>query len=206
MSAKIQLLLFFISFFITNFTAKIIPLLNSKRIVITGGPGTGKTSIINELLKRDHYCLEEISRQITLEAQKNGVSQLFLTEPLLFSDLLLEGRTQQFLKAEAYDQPFVFLDRGIPDVVAYLDFMGNSYPNRFIEACTNYTYDHVFILAPWQEIYERDNERYENFEQAIKIHHHLLDTYKKYNYDLHDVPFGSVESRTDHILSIAATL
>ena len=180
--------------------------MNSKRIVITGGPGTGKTSIINELLKRDYYCLEEISRQITLEAQKNGVSQLFLTQPLLFSDLLLEGRTKQYLSTDEINETCVFLDRGIPDVLAYLDFMGNTYPNRFNEACMTYKYDHVFILAPWQEIYESDNERYENFEQSIKIHHHLLDTYSKYNYDLHDVPFGSIESRTDHILNIVATL
>ena len=180
--------------------------MNSKRIVITGGPGTGKTSIINELLKRDYQCLEEISRQITLEAQKNGVAQLFLTEPLMFSDLLLEGRKKQFLNANKFNETHVFLDRGIPDVVAYLDFMGNTYPNRFNEACITYKYDHVFILSPWQEIYESDNERYESFEQAIKIHHHLLDTYSKFNYDLHDVPFGTVQSRTDYILNIAATL
>jgi predicted ATPase len=180
--------------------------LNSKRIVITGGPGTGKTSIINELLKREYNCLEEISRQITLEAQKKGIAQLFLTEPLLFSDLLLEGRTKQYLSVVNASDPFVFLDRGIPDVVAYLDYMGSSYPKRYNEACSNYKYDHTFILSPWQEIYKSDNERYENFEQAIKIHNHLLDTYSKYKYDLHDVPFGSVESRTDYILKIVATL
>jgi len=180
--------------------------LNSKRIVITGGPGTGKTAIINELLKRKYCCLEEISRQVTLDAQKSGISQLFLTDPLLFSDLLLEGRTKQFNKAGDINEKHVFLDRGIPDVVAYLDYIGNAYPERYVNACADHKYDHVFILAPWQEIYKSDNERYESFEQANEIHHHLLETYSKYNYKLHDVPFGSVESRTDFILNITASL
>ncbi|HEX5742987.1 MAG TPA: AAA family ATPase, partial [Flavobacteriaceae bacterium] len=35
------------------------------KIVITGGPGTGKSTLINELIKRGYNCLEEISRDIT---------------------------------------------------------------------------------------------------------------------------------------------
>jgi predicted ATPase len=180
--------------------------LNTKRIVITGGPGTGKTSIINELIKRNHICLEEISRQVTLEAQKKGIEQLFLTEPLLFSDMLLEGRHKQFAEALEFDTPFTFLDRGIPDVVAYMDYLGTEYPERFVEACENHKYDYVFILAPWQEIYTSDNERYENFDQAIEIHHKLVDTYSKYGYELNDVPFDSIEKRTDFILNIVESL
>lgn len=180
--------------------------MSTKKIVITGGPGTGKTSIINELLKRNITCLEEISRQVTLEAKERGIDQLFLTEPLLFSDLLLEGRKKQYLEANTYETPYIFLDRGIPDVVAYMDFFNTDYPERFSNACKEHTYDHVFILAPWQEIYISDNERYENFDQAVEIHHSLVDTYSKYGYDLHDVPFESVEKRTDFILNIVENL
>lgn len=177
-----------------------------KKIIITGGPGTGKTSIINELLRRDFVCLEEVSRQVILDAQKKGIEQLFLTNPLLFSDKLLEGRKKQFHKALSNDREFTFLDRGIPDIVAYMDFLGTSYPERFIEACKKHTYEHVFILAPWQQIYVSDNERYENFDQALQIHDHLVNTYSRYGYDLHDVPFDSIEKRTDFILNIVKNL
>lgn len=183
-----------------------MPNLNPKKIVITGGPGTGKTSIINELLNRNFVCIEEISRQVTLDAQKNGIDQLFLTEPLLFSDLLLEGRKKQFFEANNLSSSLTFLDRGIPDVVAYMDYLGTEYPKRFIDACNNHIYDHVFILSPWQEIYVSDNERYENFGQAVEIHHKLVDTYTNYGYKLHDVPFGSVKKRTDFILNIVEQL
>ena len=180
--------------------------MNTKRIVITGGPGTGKTTIINELIKRGYNCLEEISRQITIEAQEKGIDQLFLTDPLLFSEMLLQGRTDQYLSVNGMSDKFVFLDRGIPDVLAYMDFKKTTYPQHFIDACMNHQYDHVFILAPWQEIYISDNERYETFEQATQIHDHLLNTYKKYDYHLNDVPFGSTESRTEFILNIVENL
>ncbi len=180
--------------------------MNSKKIVITGGPGTGKTTIINELINRNYICLEEISRQVTLEAQQRGIEQLFLTEPLLFSDMLMKGRKEQFIEAKRTDNDLVFLDRGIPDVVAYMDYYKTEYPKRFVDACREHKYDHVFILAPWQEIYVSDNERYENFDQAVEIHHHLMAAYARYGYALHDVPFGPVDKRADFILNIVESM
>ena len=174
--------------------------MNAKKIVITGGPGTGKSTIISELARRTHVCFEEISRQVTLEARHNGIEQLFLTDPLLFSDLLLKGRLHQFNEAKNCSASHVFLDRGLPDVLAYMDYNKTDHPNYFNEICKANVYDHIFVLAPWQDIYKSNNERYENFEQAIEIHGHLLSTYKNFGYQLVDVPFGSVKTRTDFIL------
>lgn len=174
--------------------------MNPKKVVIAGGPGTGKTTIINELTKRGFLCYDEISRQITLQARKDGVEQLFLTEPLLFSEKLLEGRTKQFIDATNESVQVVFLDRGLPDVIAYMDYIGDTYPNHFVHTCETHKYDDIFILAPWQDIFISDSERYENFEEAIEIHKYLLETYKRFGYNLINVPFGSVESRVDFVL------
>lgn len=176
--------------------------MNTKKIIITGGPGTGKSTIINELIKRNYTCLEEISRKVTLDAKKEGIDQLFLSNPLLFSELLLKGREQQFQSVNSLKSDIVFFDRGIPDVLAYMDFIGDEYPTRFVKTCKNLKYDTVFILKPWKAIYTSDNERYENFNQAKDIHKHLINTYQSYNYQLIDVPFDAVEKRTDFILDI----
>lgn len=174
--------------------------MNTKKIVITGGPGTGKSSIIEELKQRGHICFEEISRQVTMEARNKGIEQLFLTEPLLFSELLLKGRLKQFYDANQFEGETIFLDRGLPDVLAYMDYFDSNYPIEFIETCQNNRYDNVFVLAPWKKIFVSDSVRYENFEQAELIHKHLLNSYNNFDYQLHDVPFESIEKRTDFIL------
>lgn len=179
--------------------------MNPKKIVITGGPGTGKSTLINELIKRGYNCLEEISRQVILDAKKEGIDQLFLTNPLLFSELLLKGRQQQFEEASNTNSEVTFIDRGLPDVLAYMDYIGDTYPIEFENACKKAVYDAVFILKPWQEIYTVDNERYESFEQALQIHDNLVNTYKNYNYTLIDVPFDTVENRTNFILKVLGT-
>ena len=175
--------------------------MNPKKVVIAGGPGTGKTSIIEHLKSLDFVCYDEISRQVTLQARKDGIEQLFLTEPLIFSEKLLEGRISQYENAQLERTSAVFIDRGLPDVLAYLDFIGDTYPQAFIDTCKLHTYDYIFVLAPWQEIFESDNERYENFEQALAIHNHLKRTYSDLGYTIIEVPTGTIQERTDFILS-----
>ena len=47
----------------------------------------------------------------------------------------------------------------------------------------------------------QDNERYESYEQAELIHDYLQKSYQKYDYDIHDVPLGTVEQRCDYIFA-----
>jgi predicted ATPase len=175
--------------------------LKTQKIVLIGGPGTGKTTLINALKIKGYNCMEEISRQVTLKAQEKGIEQLFLEDPLLFSEHLLLGRQKQFLEANALEGGFVFFDRGIPDVVAYLDYLKTSYPNTFKTICSQHIYDKIFILKPWKAIYKQDNERYETFEQALILHDFLVKTYTDYGYTIIDTPFGTVEERLDFILN-----
>lgn len=169
--------------------------------MITGGPGTGKSTVIDELINRKFNCKPEISRQVTLNAREKGIDQLFLTKPLLFSELLLEGRINQYVEAENENHQLVFFDRGIPDVHAYMNYISIDYPNSYILKSNLYRYDFIFLMPPWEDIYISDNERYENFEQALAIHNHLERTYKALNYPIIEVPTGTVQERTDFILA-----
>ena len=171
-----------------------------QKIIITGGPGTGKSTIINELLKLNYACMPEISRQITLAAQKKGTVQLFLKKPLLFSQLLLEGRVNQFLEAEKNTSDTVFFDRGIPDVHGYMNYLGVDYPDNYIIESNKYRYSNIFMMPPWQKIYITDNERYESYEQSLAIYNHLKKTYLDLDYKIIEVPTGSVEERVSFIL------
>ena len=172
-----------------------------QKIVLIGGPGTGKTSVLNELISRKYFCMPEVSREVTLKAKEQGIDQLFLTNPLLFSKMLLEGREQQFLDANKSKKEIVFFDRGIPDVHAYMNFFKTEYPSLFIEKSKSYIYNKIYLFSPWEEIYTSDNERYETFQESVLINKFLIDAYKDLGYSIINVPFGSVKDRTDFIIN-----
>ena len=174
----------------------------TKRIVITGGPGTGKTVLVRELEKRGYSCFHEIIREMTEAAKKEEdpethlVNPLtFVRDPLSFNRRILQGRMSQFRNAGLFQDPLVFFDRGIPDVLAYMDYFKQEYDGEFSEPCLNLRYDQVFLLPPWREIYTTDDERLESFEQACEIHECLDTTYRRYGYEVNTLDFGPVEDR-----------
>ncbi len=182
--------------------------MNPKKIVITGGPGTGKTSLIRALKKHNFHCFDEVIRALTLELKKSVDSSshvsnpiAFANDPLDFNMRLLNGRIAQFNKASAINKALSFFDRGIPDVLAYMDYFNQEYGDAFTNACETHMYSTVFLLPPWEAIYKTDNERLETYDEAVKIHNHLASTYKRFGYNSIEVPFGSIEERTNFILN-----
>ena len=144
--------------------------------------------------------MPEIARTVTKKAQAEGIDQLFLERPLLFSEMVLEGRLLQYNEAQNAAAPFLFYDRGMPDVTAYMDYLGTAYGKNFTEICNAYLYDAVFLLPPWKEIYKRDNERYESFKEAEILFEFLRRGYEDFGYNVIQVPFGTLENRADFIL------
>lgn len=172
-----------------------------QKVVLIGGPGSGKTTTLQELENLGYTCMQEISREITLQAQKQGINQLFLENPILFSEKLLEGREQQFIKANTFKTDIVFFDRGIPSIHAYMRYFKTDFPSIFIEKSKQYTYTKVFQFLPWKKIYTTDSERYETFEQSVKISTFLYNAYNELGYQVITVPFGSVKERCNFILN-----
>lgn len=169
------------------------------KIVLTGAPGTGKTTILNELLAKDYFCMEEVSREIIQEAEKNGNKRLFLSEPVLFSMKILEKRIAQYQQANK-NNVCCFFDRGLPDITAYLNTINTPVDAVFEQANKNHLYDIVFVFPPWKEIYTMDNERFETYNEALKIHDAIVAEYKKTHKNIVIVPTGTPSERLDFIL------
>jgi predicted ATPase len=178
-----------------------------QKIVITGGPGTGKTSIIKELEKRNYFCYHEVIRELTLEAKKEGSLTDLSTNPIAkvddslgFNLKILNGRINQFKDSYNLKDNIIFFDRGIADVLGYMDYFKQSYDDAFIKPCEENKYTKIIVLPPWEDIYISDGERFESYEEAVEIHIALENIYKKFEYEILVVPFGTIEERTSFIL------
>ncbi len=173
--------------------------LDHKRVIITGGPGFGKTSIVDELESRNYRCVHEVSRQIIKEQLEIGGDILPWKNLKRFSELILELRIKQF--NDVLHQGFTFFDRGIPDIISYMQRDDLQIPVDYynlVKKC-NY-YATVFIVPPWKEIYKVDAERKEDFETAVDLHDYISDTYQNFGYETVVLPKVTVKERADFIL------
>jgi len=172
-----------------------------KTALLIGAPSTGKTSVLQALKEKGFTCYDEISRQVTLQARAEGITHLFKEHPLLFSEKLLLGRIQQFKQSAAIPTEWTFLDRGLPDITAYMDMVNQTFPDKFEKANKAFIYEKVFWFPVWENIYQQDNERYEDFKTARLIERYLLKWYSLYNYSIIEVPKVSIEERVEFITS-----
>ena len=172
----------------------------NKRIVLAGGPGTGKTSVINELKKRDFYCFQEAAREIFDEFKLKGLE--FKTDPIEISKNIFKKRKLDFEAAHQIDckENLIFYDRGIHEVTAYLRSIGNS-SKYWDNIPLKYKYDLIFMFEPWKEIYKKDDNRIEDFSDAKKISPFIISIYKQSGISMIKVPNISIEERVSFILN-----
>jgi len=169
-----------------------------QKIVFTGAPSSGKTTLINSVNHPDIRTFSEVSRTIIDQEHNKGISRPFLHNPLAFSETLFECRLHDYFATSS--KAMQFYDRGMHDVVAYLHELGQEVPCGMQEDCAQYTYDKVFIFPPWEEIYTEDAQRKETFSEAKKLHHALFETYRFYGMTCIEVPRVSVANRLAFIL------
>lgn len=181
--------------------------MNTKKIVITGGPSTGKTAVIEKLETLGYTCLHEVIRAMTLEKKTEDKTVTFksnpivsVADPMAFNTSILNARVAQYHASNEIEKELVFFDRGIPDVLAYMDCFGQNYEENFTKACTDYSYDIVFLMPPWKEIYVSDNGRFESYKESLWVHKCLKNTYEQFGYDIVTIPKETISKRVDFIL------
>jgi len=168
------------------------------RIVLTGGPGTGKTSILLKLQELGHVCFEEISREIIKEEMAKGSGVLPWENLDAFSEKVIKGRVEHFNEAKSGK---CFYDRSIIDTIAYLHLDKLPVPLKWDKLAKDLRYNtKVFITPPWREIFITDNERKETYQQLLDVHEIMLNSYREYGYELIEIPKMSIKKRTQFII------
>ncbi len=177
---------------------------NKSAIVITGGPGMGKTSIVEHLIQMGYACQEESGRYIIQSQLRSGGKKLPWADRVGFADEMFRMAMHDYEKA-LDNKAITFFDRGIPDVIGYLALCGLPVPDEMWSAAETYRYHaSVFITPPWKEIYVQDKERKQTFEESVATYDVMVDVYMKLGYLLSEIPKLPVHNRAGFIVSRVA--
>ena len=119
----------------------------------------------------------------------------------LFAELMLAWDLRSYDEAARQAGAVVF-DRGVPDVIGYLELSGLAPPPHFHAAARACRYSHtVFVTPPWPEIFVQDAERKQSPEEAEATFRAVTGVYRRLGYELQEVPRGFVAARADFILA-----
>ncbi|SNR79836.1 AAA family ATPase [Pseudomonas segetis] len=169
-------------------------------IVFTGGPGSGKTAVIEQIKALGHRCRDEVGRMVIRQQQELGADALPWKNKTAFRDEMVRAEIASYNQQPTLAEP-VFFDRGIIDCLGYSLLEGLELPAALISLANSITYSrHVFIFPPWKHIYENDAERKQSFAQAVQTYKAMLKVYQQFGYELIEVPQLSISQRAGFIL------
>ncbi|QCI65440.1 AAA family ATPase [Phreatobacter stygius] len=172
--------------------------------VVTGGPGSGKTTLIDALKTAGLATSEEVGRRIIRDQQAIGGRALPWLDRALFAEMMLAFEMGNY-HAAAGQPGAVLFDRGVPDVLGYLNLIGLPIPHHMDVAARTLRYNRrVFIAPPWPEIYRTDGERKQDLDEAARTHSAMVLTYRQYGYELVELPRAPVAARVDFVIATLA--
>lgn len=171
----------------------------TKLYVLTGGPGTGKSSIILALEQLGEYVMREAAGDYIKLRQAHGQKTPW-TEPD-FQDRILDLQLQREARIPK-DAKRAFLDRGIHDGLAYAQKGTQTY-DRILTEAQKARYDTVFLIGMLDST-ETTETRRECHEEAALLGQQLAHIYQEHGYEMIALKAGTLQERVARILKHAA--
>lgn len=169
--------------------------------VITGAPCSGKTTVIQALSALGYTTVAEAARaEIDACLARGETLAAIKSDMVLFENRVLDRKKAD--EAALDPAAVVFLDRGMPDTIAYCRLFGLDSARAEADS-HQYRYARVFCMDPLP--FESDRVRSENREEARRLDKLIREAYHHVGYATISVPVLPVDQRVRHILSRITT-
>lgn len=167
------------------------------RYVLTGGPSSGKTTVLKELSKLGYTVFPEVARIFVDKEMAEGKSLKNIRgDESKFQKKTLKIKLE--MEEVAPQGKIVFFDRGIPDSIAYYQLCGLN-PKKALAICQERRYRKIFFLE--QLPFKKDYARIEDEKTVQKLNKLLRKAYQDLGYNIVSIPVMSVEERSQRILN-----
>lgn len=165
--------------------------------VITGGPSSGKSTVIRALKDMGYETTTELARHyIDLQRMNGRSTDEIRANQRQFQHKVLNLQVQ--LEKRIDPKELVFFDRALPDEVAYYKHFDLEPDEKLVEYLKIASYKKIFImdLLPLDSDYART----EDHQAQVDIHNLIIDVYKKRGEPIVFVPVLPVKERVQFIL------
>ena len=168
--------------------------------VITGGPSTGKTTLLAELEKLGYKTIPEAARSVIDEAIASGktVAELRADEHAFQDEVMRKKVTTE---AEHTPQELLFFDRGMQDTLAYLRAYDFNLEDWVLEQMQSARYQKVFLLDTLPN-FQSDYARTEDKEFSVRLRELLRDAYSEFGMEPIIVPVASPAERAKFVIDL----
>jgi len=164
--------------------------------VITGAPCSGKTSVISRIEQLGYKVVHETARAyINDELRKGKTLDAIKADMSLFEHNIFYRKIE--IESSLPEKAIIFLDRAIPDSIAYFRFAGLD-PKEPEKMSADIRYRKIFLFDRLRT--KQDEVRNENEEDSILIDRLIAETYVNFGYEIMRVPVLPVGRRVDFIL------
>ncbi len=168
------------------------------RVAITGGPGVGKTTLVEALARLGFRTVSESARDVIRERLACGLTPR--PDAATFAREVLRRDIAKYRAAVAWRGP-VFFDRTAVESLAMVheaSSLSDKERDRVLSTCRFHSA--ALVLPPWRAIYVTDTERDQTFQDAQRIDARIRTCYREAGFSLLDVPSLPVQERAVFVL------
>ncbi len=171
-----------------------------KNYILTGAPGSGKTSLINEFQNRNYLTIKEAATDVIAEEQLNGISEPWKNPEFIDKIADLQKIRQESIK----DNRLCFFDRSPICTYAltiYLRFKpSDSLLNELLRIKEQRIYQKQVFFIKNLGFITNTEARKITFEESLKFEEIHKKIYQDFDYELIFINKAPIETRMDQIL------
>lgn len=165
----------------------------TKKYILTGAPGSGKSSTLLELESRGEYIIREAAEDVIKLEKKRGIETPWEEPDFQRKILHLQLKREAGIPSSLER---VFIDRGVLDGLAYTQ--PRTEISREIQ-WVSHAYEGVFLIENIGSI-ERNGIRRETYDEALELEKKLTEIYLMAGYRIIKIPSAPVKDRAETIL------
>lgn len=183
--------------------------IKSRKFIITGGPHSGKSSVISLIESRGIQVLHETARLIIMEDQMERDADPLFKQLYPWEDQQIFCRRcheRQKEREKELKEGLAVLDRSIIDNLAYAVVAGIELDKRIYVDIADANYEKKVFFFELLGQYTMDDQRKDTPEQVNAVHREIYRAYSGLGFEMITIPLFStdmeinIQKRADMLL------